>query len=191
MKTIDQVADIHSGYSFRGKVKHLPQGDLAVIQLKDLQEGYSAIGTQLTRLRSEGINDKYYLQEGDVLFISKGSNNRALVYNLDLPRATASSSFFIFRCDRTQVEPGYLAWFLNAPLTQHKLKQNLTGTYTLNLNRSVLEQLEIVLPSLEQQRKIASLDQLMQTEKRLSRELLRKRQLFVQTLLSNSLNPDQ
>ncbi|MDR9374858.1 MAG: restriction endonuclease subunit S, partial [Schleiferiaceae bacterium] len=111
--------------------------------------------------------------------------------HLDLPRATASSSFFIFRCDRTQVEPGYLAWFLNAPLTQHKLKQNLTGTYTLNLNRSVLEQLEIVLPSLEQQRKIASLDQLMQTEKNLSRELMRKREHFVQTLLSNSLNPDQ
>ncbi|MDR9374857.1 MAG: hypothetical protein RI565_08325, partial [Schleiferiaceae bacterium] len=72
MKTLNHITHLFSGYSFRGKVKHLPQGDLAVIQLKDLQEDYSTIGTQLTRVNAEAVKRKYYLQKGDVLFVSKG-----------------------------------------------------------------------------------------------------------------------
>lgn len=191
MKTISQVARVFSGFSFRGKVKHLPEGDLTVVQLKDLEADYSEIGSDLTRVDSKDIKDKYYLQKGDVLFVSKGANNKALVYNLDLPLATASSSFFILRSDREVLEPGYLVWFLNSPSVQHDLKQNLTGTYTLNLNRSALEQLEITLPPLQQQQKIAALDRLLHEERKISNALLEKRQLYVQSLLTNAINQDQ
>src|SRR5579859_3694847 len=94
------LTGIYAGFSFRNKVTDEPGSDLFFIQMKDLENDYASINPRLTPIRSKGIKNRFYLERGDVLFVAKGSNNFAVEYQLDLPKAIASSAFFVLRCDR-------------------------------------------------------------------------------------------
>src|SRR5689334_15503015 len=112
IKTV--VSSIFSGYSFRKRVTPEPDGDLRVIQMKDLSNRYSAIKTDtLTTVVARKINPNSFLRPGDILFIAKGAHNFAIVFELNLPKAIASSAFFVLRPDPEKIVPGYLAWYLN------------------------------------------------------------------------------
>ncbi len=58
------------------------------------------------------------------------------------------------------LDAGYLVWFLNLPTTGAKLKQMLTGTSIKALTKTALQTLEVDLPDMGRQRRIAEVDQL-------------------------------
>lgn len=179
---------LFSGYSFRTKVENDPNGDVAVVQMKDLKDGYSNIATSMIKVLSSSIPEKYNLQKGDVLFISKGYNNFALVYDLDLQKAVASSAFFVLRPDRSKVVPEYLAWYLNQKPIQQYIKDNRAGTYIPNVNKTTLESIQMRLPEKKLQEKIVKIDFLRKREYLLTNQLLSKRELLVSYKLLNAIN---
>jgi restriction endonuclease S subunit len=178
---------ISSGFSFRNKIENDEKGDLLVVQLKDLREGYSAIGDNLTKVSSALVGRNYTLEKGDTLFIAKGSNNYALEFDLNLPNVVASSAFFILRPDTATVVPGYLAWYLNQVDAQRYFKQNTAGTYIPNINMGTLENMSIQIPSMETQRKIVAVDRLRKRERLLQEEIARKNDVVIQAILSQLL----
>ncbi|ELR72587.1 hypothetical protein C900_00966 [Fulvivirga imtechensis AK7] len=179
---------LFSGYSFRGKVQDDPQGDTVVIQMKDLENNYTEIGSALTRVDSTSISSKHHLQKGDVLFISKGANNFALVYDLNFPRAVAASAFFVLRPDPAKILPGYLAWYLNQKPVQQYLVDNRAGTYIPNVNKTALLGIEIRLPEKNIQEKIVKVDILRKREYLLIHRLLEKREQLISNKLLNIIN---
>lgn len=185
MKEILQ--NIASGYSFRTKVKDEGQGDLAVIQLKDLENNYQTLGKELTLVSSEKVPEKYLLQKGDVLFISKGANNFALVFNEDY-KAVAVSAFFVLRPDQTKVIPEFLAWYINSKPAQQYLKENRAGTYIPNVNKTTLMELKVKLPPIEKQKSIAQIAELAKTEQNIYNKLKTNRNIILNTLLENAIN---
>lgn len=188
MKQLIDVCEIHAGYSFRGKVEHVENGGLAVVQMKDLEQDYTKIGDNLTQVATAGIKEKYFLTKGDVLLAAKGANNKAVLFDLDISPVVASSVFFVLRVDKSKLDPAYLFWFLNHSDTQNKIKANLAGTYTLNLSRKSVEDIQIPLPDLNRQKQIAHLAELQQREYWLSRQLMEKKETLLNTLLINSIN---
>lgn len=122
------LLSLFSGFSFRSKVENTPGGDLRVVQMKDLEENYTRIGSELTRITSSDIHAKHLLEKNDILFLSKGSNNFALEYQLNFPMAIAASAFFILRPDATKVFPSYMAWYINQMPVQQYLKEKTAGT---------------------------------------------------------------
>ena len=178
---------IASGFSFRHKIENDEKGDLLVIQMKDLHEGYSAIGKNLTKVSSGLIGKSYTLEKGDVLFIAKGSNNYSLEFNLNLPNVIASSAFFVLRPDTATVSPGYLAWYLNQVEAQRYIKQNTAGTYIPNINIGTVENMLIEIPSMEVQKKIVAIDQLRKRERVLNEEITKKHDVVVNAALSQLL----
>jgi len=174
---------VFSGYSFRSKVENEEEGDVSVIQMKDLGNGYQDIGDQLVKIRSENIPEKYWLRPGDVLFISKGANNYALVFDKAI-KAVAASAFFVLRPDQRKIVPEYLAWYINQKETQRYIEENRAGTYIPNVNKATVLGINIKLPPLEEQKFIAKVDFLRKREYLLTNELLAKReQLIAQKLL--------
>lgn len=182
------LKNIFSGYSFRTKIENDPRGDLAVIQMKDLRDNYSTIGSGLTQIDASDISSKYILHKGDILFISKGSNNFAVLYDLDIPKAIASSAFFILRPETSKVSPAYLAWYINQKPVQQYIKDNRAGTYIPNINKSTITGIEIELPAKNVQEKIVKIDFLRKKENLLMNQLIVKREQFVSDRLMSLLN---
>lgn len=185
MKEILQ--NIMSGYSFRTKVQNEIDGSLKVIQLKDLEDNYQRLGEHLTTIAVDSVPAKYLLQKGDVLFISKGANNFALVFNEDY-EAVAVSAFFVLRPNQDKVISEYLAWFINQRPAQRFFEENSAGTYIPNINKSTLLSLEVTLPSLEKQKQIAQIAELAKKEQAIYNQLKENRNLILNTLLQNAIN---
>lgn len=182
---------ISSGFSFRNKIENDENGDLLVVQLKDLRESYSAIGDNLTKVSSVLIGRNYTLEKGDILFIAKGSNNYALEFDINLPNVIASSAFFVLRPDTATVEPGYLAWYLNQGDAQRYFKQNTAGTYIPNINMGTVENMSIEIPSMETQKKVVAIDRLRKRERLLQDEIARKNDVVIQAILLQLLKKEK
>jgi len=176
-------SDLFAGFSFRSKVENEVNGDLFVIQMKDLEHNYSSIKSDLTKVSSYKISSKFFLQKGDILFIAKGSNNFAIEYKLDLPKAIAASAFFVIRPDQEKVVPSYLAWYINQQPVQQYLKENMAGTYIPNINKSTIEGISVSLPPVYIQHKIVAIYNLKNKEDLLMNEIMIRRE----TVISHSL----
>lgn len=182
------ITDLFSGFSFRTKVENEVGGDLSVIQMKDLYNNYASIKSDLTKVNSEKISSKFFLQKSDILFIAKGSNNFAIEYNLDLPKAIAASAFFILRPNASKVVPAYLAWYINQSPVQQYLKENMAGTYIPNINKSTIEGIIVSLPTIDVQRKIVLIDVLRKRESFLMSQIVAKREVAVNAALLDIVN---
>lgn len=186
---LKNLAEVFSGFSFRKKIENDKNGKLYVIQMRDLSDDYLAIDQQsMMKIHEEEVPARYLLKRGDILLISKGNNNKALVYDLDLPKAVAASAFFVIRPDQSQIDPYYLAWLLNQKPIQQYFNEHRAGTSTANLNIKVIFELEIPIPEKNIQRKVARINFLQQREQILTFQLQEKKRLLVSSNLMNIIN---
>jgi restriction endonuclease S subunit len=177
------LLDIHSGFSFRNKIEHIPEGNISVIQVKDLEKNYTSIGTGLTRICARNMHSKFFLRTGDVLFLAKGANNFAISYAPILENVIPTSAFFILRPDSQQVLPGYLAWYINQPPVQRYLKTNAVGTYISNVNKGTIEKIILQVPEIDVQKKIITIDQFQKRENSLLHEMMVRRNELISAKL--------
>lgn len=184
LKSILTYQGLSSGYSFRGKIKDIHNGDVRVIQLKDFEENYTIIGKDCVLIDGEKIKAKNYLENGDVLFISKGANNFAVPYKSvdDFP-TIASSALFVLKIDKEKANPNFVAWYINQSKVQNYFKTNESGTYTTSINKATIEQTPIALPSLETQTKIAEIANLHNKELVINNRLMELKNKLTTTQL--------
>jgi restriction endonuclease S subunit len=188
LKSILIYEGLSSGHSFRGKIKHVHNGGVRVIQLKDFEENYTIIGNNCVLVDSEKIKAKNHLKEGDILFTSKGANNFAVPYKeIDRTPTIASSALFVLKIDENLANPDFIAWYINQSKAQNYFKSNESGTYTTSINKTVLEETPIELPSLEKQAKIAKIAQLQNRNLIISNQLIELNKKLTTTQLINSL----
>jgi len=184
LKSILIYQGLSSGYSFRGKIKDIHNGDVRVIQLKDFEENYTIIGNDCVLIDGGKIKTKNYLENGDVLFISKGANNFAVPYKSvdDFP-TIASSALFVLKVNKEKANPDFVAWYINQSKVQNYFKTNESGTYTTSINKATIEQTPIALPSLETQTKIAEIANLHNKELVINNRLMELKNKLTTTQL--------
>jgi restriction endonuclease S subunit len=127
--------------------------------------------------------DRYYLETGDVIMISKGYNLNAFTIPGWLENAVAVNSFLVLKPDNPKVIAPYLAWFLNSKRVQHFFKSISAGTNIPNLSIKALESVEISLPSREYQQDVATIDTYKNTEIILHQMLAEKKEQMVDAML--------
>lgn len=113
---------------------------------------------------------KHLLTEGDILFAAKGHHFFAAVFKGEVSPAVASSVFFVLRLKKN-VEPGYIAWYLNHPETQKSLLGLSTGSSIPSISKSKLAEVEIPIPEIDIQQKIVQFEELRLKEKEIKKEL--------------------
>lgn len=187
------IVAITSGYQFRGKVEPDDDGPIDLIQIKDISDRRQLIVSDLTRVSIENA-DRYLVQPDDVLFLSRGHRMYGLVVP-ELRRDTVVSSyFFVMRPRSADVFPRYLAWVLGEPEFQHRLGTMIRGSHMPLISRSDFSDLSIPLPSLETQRKIVEINELMLREASLLDQLQARRAELVRgvsrQLLSGKLREE-
>lgn len=170
-----KIADcvvVQPGFSLKGALKHDPHGTHQVVMSKHLRAGerYRYQKDDKLRITPERSVDRYLIKPGQILFMSRGVGNYAVLLE-DIPSpAIATLTFFILTA-RPGVEPGYLAWYLNQAPFQAQLNEMRTRAGTPMIPRKEFCAIHIPLPSVEKQREIAHLGNLIAKEKQLLRQL--------------------
>lgn len=181
--TIKHIATIQTGLF----AKPIAKGDVVYLQSKHFDEHgvlHRALHPDLT---FDNITEKHLLKPGDVLFAAKGTKNFAAVFENHNPASVASTSFFVLRLTGNLVLPEFLAWFLNNANTQEFLKANARGTGIPSIRKSVLEELEIPVPSIEKQRLVVQVAALALKEATLRTDILNHRKKLSEQQLINAI----
>jgi restriction endonuclease S subunit len=186
---IQDCADVRPGYSSKGAIVNEPDGSLQVITAQHVTKGepYCYVEHALL-ITPPKFYEKYLVQPGDILFMSRGSNNYAVLVE-DVPQpAIAPLTFFILR-PKPGVESGYLAWCFEQEFMKARLNEIRSGAGTPMIPSNALRELTIPLPPLAVQRQIAALGRLQMLEKKLLQQLVaeaeRLNQAIGKQLLSN------
>lgn len=173
MTTLSTIADLSSGYPFRKKVESEEGGDVVLVQIRGLDGAEGVSGAQSVALRNDGGKyTRYLLQQGDLLFQSRGSRHPVAIVEAGI-RGIAATGLHTIRPDRERVLPAYLAWWLNHPASQAKLQGELArGTYVPFVSLRDLAQFRVPIPSLALQGDIAEIELLRRRERELSIHLI-------------------
>lgn len=189
MPQLDTLCLINTGASFRGRIIDEPAGTCRVVQLRDVDWDAGRIVWQgLDRVNGIEPRSHHLLRAGDVLFAAKGQTNGAVLVTED-GRAVATSAFFVIRARRPDVLGTYVAWYINTASAQVQLQKCARGTSLRSISKSCLGSLELPLPPIEMQHRIARAAQLAAEERRLLAELSTQKARLVEEACLNSLNP--
>lgn len=183
---LSNIGDIQSGITTRTKVENDPTGEVAVIQMRDINNTFSGIANDCFKVKDNTFRERNLLQKGDLLFIAKGRNNYAIPYSGEYKNAVAVSFFFVIRLVE-DINPYYLSWYINSPLAQRELEKGKEGTQTTNISKKTLGDLPIVVPTRQKQDLIAKIYALQLREATLLQEIKRKRSALVTEKLTDFL----
>jgi hypothetical protein len=182
LKTIlKHIASIQTGVFART----VTQGEVVYLQSRHFDEYGELCSVLHPDLKMDSITDKHLLRNGDVLFAAKGAKNFAAVYESHNPQAVASTTFFVIRLHDNSMQPHYLAWLLNNPVSQSFLKRNALGSSIASISKTVLEELEITVPSLHIQECILEIVRLGKKENALLLKIAGLRQMQIQQHINN------
>lgn len=174
---LSELADVMAGHPIRGAVRELPGGDVAVVQLRNVQADAPIDWASVPRTSLPGgRRDPDWLKPGDVIFSARGHRNVAAFVADPPAHAVVSPHFFLLRPKHGRVLPEFLAWQINLPEAQRYLAQSAEGSNIPSIRRQVLEAMPIRLPSLERQRILARLGQAARREKELLTQLIQNRE---------------
>ena len=182
---------LFSGYSFREKIDHNPEGDIGILQMKDIENNYLNFDYQnIDKVKDFSFKDKFFLNKGDVLFVSKGVNNYAIsIEKIDFP-IIASATFFVIRVNENKILSDYLAWYMNQSEAQNYFSEKKAGTYVPNLKKQDILELPLNVPPLKTQNAIAQTAKLLNQEIAILEKIKTNRKELIQTQLINLINND-
>lgn len=180
-----------AGFPFRGTVDALEAGDVAVIQMRNV-EGEGVDWPALSRVTLPSKRKPDYLAEGDIIFTTRGRRNFALALS-ELPGpAVCSPHFFVLRVnDPSVLLPAFLAWQINQKPAQEYLQQAATGSHILNITRAAIESLPVAIPPREVQCEVLALADAARRERELINALIDNRQRQIDAVVAQILIPER
>ncbi len=181
---LNKLATVQMGYSFRSRLETSGGGAVAVIQMKDLSDDHTVSCDDLARIDMAGVKEHHLAQEGDLVFRSRGSLATAAILLEDPGKAVVSAPLLRIRITKSDlIVPEYLNWYIQQRDAQVFLTSRAKGTVQKMISKHTLEEMEIMLPSLEQQRFIVELAHLSDREQFLLHRLSTKREQYMSAIL--------
>lgn len=183
MKLCD-IADVRMGYPFRSRVKHDPQGNVAILQMKDIDTPTLLRVDEAIRVTLSDVKDQHLIRQGDLVFRSRGSSNLVALIGAPIDGVVLAAPMLRIRTHA--VTPAYLQWFINLQGTQALLRARAEGTSVQMISKSELEDLDVPVPSSTHQRLIVEAADLMQKEQSLASEIATRRKNMLEGVLLRS-----
>jgi len=138
----------------------------------------------LVRIDLNAVKEHHLAQRGDLVFRSRGSLTTAAVLLEDPGRAVVAAPLLRIRVKKPdKVLPEYLNWYISQRDAQIFLTSRAKGTVQKMISKQAIEDLEVVLPGLEKQKKILDLASLLAREKNLLQQISDKREQYISSVL--------
>ena len=183
MMLLRDIAEIFSGYAFRERVGASPAGDTLVIQMKNIDSNDSLQLNDVPRVSIPGLNERQLLRSGDLLLRARGLFHTAAVVTQSIERAIAAAPLMVIRLKSSLAQPDYLRWFFNQRATQAELVKLAAGSHVQTLGKVAIEELEIPLPPLDHQSRIATLAELGLRERAVAMTIAKKKERVLEEIL--------
>ena len=181
---IKQLATVRTGYSFRSRLEASMDGKVAVIQMKDLLQDNTVGCKKLVKIEMETVKEHHLSQKGDLVFRSRGQITTAAILLEDPGRAVVAAPLLRIRITKPdKILPEYLKWYISQRDAQIFLASRAKGTVQKMIGKQSIEDLEVYLPTLEQQRNIVDLANLSARERAILSTLAKKRDQYISTVL--------
>ncbi|MBP5329712.1 MAG: restriction endonuclease subunit S [Spirochaetaceae bacterium] len=185
---LKEIADIRTGYSFRSKLEPDLEGNILVVQLKELSDKNTIDISTAVKINMQDVSDNYLLQKDDLVFRSRGMDSTAAIMDISSNNVILSAPFQRIRIhDTSKIIPEYLLWYINSKDTQSYFSANKTGTSVTMISTAVLAVLPVIVPPVEIQKKIVEINTLSEREIELQEELIKKKKLLTETILLKTL----
>jgi restriction endonuclease S subunit len=184
------IADIRLGHPFRGTVKPCDKGDVNVVQVRDTEPTGEINQTTLIQTQLSTKKQPDWLQNGDVLFVTKGAKHYSALVQHVLERTVCSPHFFMVRVKpefKGVVLSDFLCWQLNQQPAQRYFKASAEGSMYLSIRRQVLENVPIRVLTLEKQKQLAAMHRCGVKEQKLLHKLIENRQQQLKAIAIHAL----
>lgn len=178
---LDEYAVVRSGLVLSRKESKEPTDfryDLLTLRALP-PEGVIETGELETFYAKEPLNSEYLTRNGD-LIIRLTMPYTAVLITKNEENIVVSSNFAIIRCRaNSTLLPEYLFWYLNTPRSKQRIYESTTGNMLCAVKPRYFADMEIEVPSSEQQLKTAALDRLGRREARLLRRLADEKEKYI------------
>ena len=142
---------------FRGKAisRKEPTGNIGVVNISNIGD-YEIDYSNLDHIEEEARKvNNYLLKTGDLLIPARGTAIRVAIFEEQPYPCIASSNVIVIRAVDESLSTTYLKLFFDSPLGRKMLVTRQQGTTVMNISYKELNNLEIPLPSIEEQKQIA------------------------------------
>ncbi len=180
---LKDIARISSGVTFRSRVEASKDGNVRVIQMKNLGDDNFVHLKESIHIHHSKSKPNQLARLGDIIFRSRGQINTAALLQEEAENTIVAAPLFRVRPDTRKVMPEFLLWWINQPSSQSYLASRSKGTRVKMVSKKGLENLEVNLPSLEQQAKVAEFFSLSMREQQLLEEIKNRKAIYTQGIL--------
>ncbi|WP_244603359.1 restriction endonuclease subunit S [Methanococcoides sp. NM1] len=181
---IKDIATIQMGYSFRSKLEASENGNIKVIQMKDLLDDNTVDCNGLMKIDMQTPKEQHFARKRDLLFRSRGQINTSAVILENPDDAIVASPLIRIRITNPEtVLPEYLNWYISQTDAQRYLTSMQAGTSVNMIRSKQLEQMPVHIPSLSIQKSIVELTALSARERTILNTLAELRNKYISTLL--------
>lgn len=156
---LEEIANFASSHTFRSRLEHDPNGNVYVLQLRDVRLGKNIDWKKVLRIK-DVPGEKHLLEPSDLLFSMRGSNYSAFFLAEVREPTVASSQFFRMRIKVAVprlILPEFLAWQLNQKPAKDYYAAKETGSTIRSIRMSEIRAMQIVIPTIERQRELLNL----------------------------------
>jgi hypothetical protein len=184
-KNLSDLALVFAGYPFRERLDAYARGDVAVLQMKNIDEAdMLRVDDTLPHISLPNLNERQFIRSGDLLLRARGQFHTAAEVTADFGRAVAAAPLMLVRVTTRDVLPAYLRWFINQTHTQSTLTALAAGTHVRSINKLALDGLKVPVPPVEKQKSIVEISLLAEHEQSLIASLTERRSKVLAEILA-------
>ena len=191
---LSDIATVRTGLVVARK-KHQMDSELEV---KYTQVSLRCFGSGVTLdhlhtdefISAEELETKYFTKKGDIL-VRLRSPSLALYIEQEDEGLLINSLLSIIRIDAQNINAKYAAYYINSKTAKRQLRLDMQNTAIPMVKSRDLENLEIVLPPLAEQKKLVALLDLAQKEQDLLQKLINEKKQLSQTILDTIIQQNK
>lgn len=187
---LSELVDIIPGYQFRQKLHNEESGSIMVLQPGDVQTGEINFKA-LRKVVDTNFPEKYFAQLNDVAFLARGQNDCAVCVGNAPAKLLLTNYFFILRPRNDSVTPEFICWCLSQNFAQRIIHKERRGTTVPLVPKKALESITIPVPTIDKQKLIVELFDLLKKEEQLQRAIHNKRANLLENQVTQFLLREQ
>lgn len=181
---LGNIASIRSGLVLsRKQARESSEMRYVLLNLRSINpDGYIDLEQTDVFDATERLNIDYLTQVGDIV-VRLTVPYTAILIDETTQNMVVSSNFVIIRAERQEILPEYLVWLLNTSQIKRDIYENSSSNMLSAIKAKYFSELDIILPSMQEQKKIAMMNELAKKESRLLRKLSHEKRRYYDLLI--------
>lgn len=174
------------------RLAYIHYGDIHTNKIAEVVSAETAMSFLLDSI-SISSKEKYLLKEGDIVLVDASEDYEGVGKSIEISaiqnkKIVAGLHTIALRpIDATNLAPGFGRYLLKHPLVSKRLKAIAQGTKVFSISFTLIQKLKVLLPPIEEQRKIVEVLETWDKAIQLTRKLIEQKELQKKYLMQQLL----